>query len=207
MSQTFRPEDSALWTEYPMTLGQRCNLHGLGLMPWEVRVALRPSHRVVGKVTWDHVCNVLGTSLSHKLLPVNIKLLPWNCDVQGEVWSPPTLPPTPSLFSCSHSFPAALDFALSLPGTKLVLHVTCHYLTNDMLWPPRTRAAMRPHFDSTFLPSLSSGSFIICLVKLQLDRAKLGVVWQDARLRPSWEKHQPWNPKIRTWVVEVHPSG
>lgn len=76
MSLSFQPEDSALCTEHPVTLGQRCNLHGLGLMPCEVRVALQPSHRVVGKVTRDHVCNVLGTSLSHKLLPVNIKLLP-----------------------------------------------------------------------------------------------------------------------------------
>lgn len=104
----------------------------------------------------------------------------------------------------AHSFPAALDFVQGLQGTKLELHVPCHNLTNDMLWDHMW--AMRPHLDGTFLSSLCSRSFIICLVRLWLDRAKLGVAWQDPKLCPSREKHQLWNPKIRTWVREGNPS-
>lgn len=103
-----------------------------------------------------------------------------------------------------HSFPVALDS--SLPRDRAVTPGHCHSLTNDMPCSLRTWAATRPYFDSTSLPSLSSGSFIICLVKPWLDTAKLGVVWQDPRLHPSRKKHQPWNPKIRTWGAEGHPS-
>ena len=105
---------------------------------------------------------------------------------------------------CFHSFPVALGS--SLPRDRAVTPGHCHSLTNDMPCSVRTWAARRPHFNSTFLTSLSFCTFIICLVKPWLDTAKLGVVWQDPRLHPSRKKHQPWNPKIRTWGAEGHPS-
>lgn len=52
-----------------MTYSQPCNLHGLGLLPYEVGVTLLPPHSVVGKLIQDHLGNVFGTSLRHKLPP------------------------------------------------------------------------------------------------------------------------------------------
>lgn len=114
MSQPFWSEYNTLWPEYAMTLGQQCNLHGFGLLPCEIGVTFLLPHSVVEKMTRDHVCNVLGMSLPHKL--------------------PPACFPGPVL-SLQHWF------FLGLPVTKLELHITCHKPTNDMLWPPRPLVA------------------------------------------------------------------
>lgn len=124
--------------------------NGLGLLPCEVGVTLLPPHRVVGKMTY-HVCNVLGTRLPDKSSPVNIRLL------SLFLMSKERHDLSPSLLSCPRPFPAAVDFTLGLPGTKLELHVTCYNLTNDILWPLRPWAAMRlciliPHSCLSFLP-------------------------------------------------------
>lgn len=199
MSQPFSLEDNALWSQYPMTLGQQCNLHRIGIMPCEVGVVvvtLLFPHRVVGKLTWDHGCVVLGISLPHKLFPINIKLLPSNSDDQGEVRSPPP-PPV-----CSPALIHSLQhWVLPWASTKLVLHVTATispmtcsgHWGLGLLWG---HILAFPFFLQ----------FYHCLVKLWLHRAKLGVVWQDSRLCPSGKKHQPWNPKIRTWMGRGNPS-
>lgn len=114
--------------------------------------------------------------------------------------------PEPALLPSSISFSTRFFPGPPKDEAGTPCHLPHHSLTNDMLLPLCLRL-----WDHIFWFYILALPFFLQLyhlfVKLWLDRAKLGVVWQDPRLRRRRGKCQPWNPKIRTWVGEGNPSG